>query len=332
MFGGCPRRLLYDNPKTIVLERQGDAIRFHPTLLEFAGHYRFEPRPVGIARGNEKGRVERAIRFNRDSFFEARTWSSLPDLNRQADAWCGGHALDRAWPDDRTRTVRDAFDEEKPLLGALPDNPFPVDERVPVTVGKTPYVRFDRNDYSVPHTLVRQTLTVLADLETVRILGSGGEVARHPRSFSKGEVIEDATHISTLIEHKRRGRERKGMDRLGQAAPRSVDFLVLVGQRGGNLGSVTSHLLRYVTEFGAASVNRALSTAIERGTPHLNAVRYLLETWRQEAGQPAKKPIQLPNNPRIRDLTVRTHSLDSYDFPQEDSDDANHDEETDSDD
>jgi hypothetical protein len=37
-----------------VLERHGDAIRFHPTLLSFAAHYRFEPRPVAVARGNEK--------------------------------------------------------------------------------------------------------------------------------------------------------------------------------------------------------------------------------------------------------------------------------------
>ncbi len=58
--GGVPRVLLYDNLKSAVLERRGDAIRFHPTLLGFAGHYRYEPRPVAIARGNEKGRVERA--------------------------------------------------------------------------------------------------------------------------------------------------------------------------------------------------------------------------------------------------------------------------------
>ena len=52
-FQGVPKVLLYDNLKSAVLERQGDAIRFHPTLLEFAGHYRYEPRPVAPARGNE---------------------------------------------------------------------------------------------------------------------------------------------------------------------------------------------------------------------------------------------------------------------------------------
>jgi transposase len=78
-FGGVPRVLLYDNLKSAVLERVGDAIRFNPTLLALAGHYRFEPRPVAPARGNEKGRVERAIRYIREGFFAGRsspTWTT----------------------------------------------------------------------------------------------------------------------------------------------------------------------------------------------------------------------------------------------------------------
>jgi transposase len=86
-FGGVPRVLLYDNLKSAVLERRGDAIRFHPTLLSLAGHYRFEPRPVAVARGNEKGRVERAIRYMRTSFFAAREWTVLATLNAEAEAW-----------------------------------------------------------------------------------------------------------------------------------------------------------------------------------------------------------------------------------------------------
>ena len=74
---GVPRVLLYDNLKSAVLERRGDAIRFNPVLLEYAAHYRFEPRPVAVARGNEKRRVERAIRYVRDNFFSAREWTDI---------------------------------------------------------------------------------------------------------------------------------------------------------------------------------------------------------------------------------------------------------------
>jgi transposase len=103
---GCPRVLLYDNLKSAVLERQADAIRFHPTLLAFAAHYHYEPRPVAVARGNEKGRVERAVRYVRDGFFAARQFADVDDLNAQAAAWCAGAAADRPCPEQQTLSVR----------------------------------------------------------------------------------------------------------------------------------------------------------------------------------------------------------------------------------
>jgi hypothetical protein len=73
-----------------------------PTLLGFAGQYRYEPQPVAIARGNEKGRVERAIRYVRDGFFAARSFTDLDDLDAQAAAWCMGPAADWRCPASRT--------------------------------------------------------------------------------------------------------------------------------------------------------------------------------------------------------------------------------------
>jgi transposase len=120
-WNGVPRVLLYDNLKSAVLERRGDAIRFHPTLLGFAGHYRFEPRPVAVARGNEKGRVERAIGYVRGAFFAARSFTDLDDLTAQADGWCRGLAADRRCPGEPDRTVRQVFAEEASrLLPLLP--------------------------------------------------------------------------------------------------------------------------------------------------------------------------------------------------------------------
>src|SRR5271157_2399132 len=62
-WGGAPRTILYDNLKSVVLERRGDAIHFHPRLLELSAHYHFAALPCRPARGNEKGRVERAIQY-----------------------------------------------------------------------------------------------------------------------------------------------------------------------------------------------------------------------------------------------------------------------------
>lgn len=137
-WGGVARVLLYDNLKSAVLERQGQAIRFNPTLLQFAGHYRYEPRPVAVARGNEKGRVERAIRYVREAFFAGRTFADLADLNAQAEAWCVGQAADRRCPEDATLTVREAFARESALLLAWPPNPYPTDEQGAVKGARRP--------------------------------------------------------------------------------------------------------------------------------------------------------------------------------------------------
>jgi len=82
---GVPRTILYDNVKSVVLERVGDHIRFHARLLELAGHYHFAPQPCAVARGNEKGRVERFIGFLRHSFFAARPHS----LSSSPPSACG---------------------------------------------------------------------------------------------------------------------------------------------------------------------------------------------------------------------------------------------------
>src|ERR1700692_1526272 len=91
----------------------------------------------------------------------AREFADLDDLNAQADFWCRGLAADRPCPEQNSFSVREAFAAEAHLLMKLPDNTYPLLERVPVTAGKTPYVRFDLNDYSIPHTHVRRPLTVL---------------------------------------------------------------------------------------------------------------------------------------------------------------------------
>jgi transposase len=304
---------LYDNLKSAVLERRGDAIRFHPTFLEFAAHYRFEPRPVAVARGNEKGRVERAIRHIRQAFFAARTWRDLDDLNAQAEAWCTGPSAERPCPEDRSLSVREAFAQERTLLLPLPDNPYPTDERIEVKVGKTPYARYDLNDYSIPHTHVHWVLTVLASPQQVRILDGEEVIATHPRSYDKGAQIEDPAHIAALTAVKQKARRHRGTDRLVQAAPASRDLLTRAAERGENLGSLTAALLRLLDHYGAGELQTAIDEALEHGVPHPNAVRLSLERRREQRHQPPSLPLPLPADERVRNLVVRPHPLEDYD-------------------
>ena len=311
-FGGVPRVLLYDNLKSAVLERVGETIRFNQTLLAFAGHYRYEPRPVAPYRGNQKGRVERAIRYVRDSFFAARKWRDLDDLNAQAAAWCQGLAAERRCPEDHTRTVGEAFAEEQPHLLALPANPYPTAQRLDVRVGKTPYVRFDLNDYSVPHEHVGRTLTVLATAETVRILQGTAVVALHARSFDRDQQVEDPAHVQALVEQKRHARQHRGLDRLHHAVPACDALFTLAAQQGKNLGALTTGLLKLLDQYGAEALNPALVEAAAAERAHVAAVRQILERHRFEKGLPPAVPLLLPDDPRLRSPGLAPRTLTAY--------------------
>ena len=322
-FTGVPRRAMYDNLKSVVLERTGKAIRFNPVFLEFSGRYRFEPRPVNIARGNEKGRVERAIRYIRSRFFPARKFKDLDDLNRQALTWCETTALERPWPEDSRRTVGEVFLEEKEKLMPLPADPYPCHERVEVKVGKSPYVRFDKNDYSVPHTLVRRALVVLATLDTVRILDGNEVVASHPRSYDRGVQIEDPTHIEKLVAAKTAAGQHRRTDRLAHLVPVSSKLLEQMAERGLPLGRATKELMELLQTYGPEELEAAIEEALRSETPHTQAVRHILDRTRREAGKPPARPLLLPDDPRVRDASVRPHKLESYDKIKEETDDDN---------
>jgi hypothetical protein len=312
-WGGVPRIALYDNLKSAVLERQGAVIRFNPTLLALAGHYRFEPRPVAVARGNEKGRVERAIRYIRDAFFAGRSFKDVDDLNAQADAWVIGPAGQRRCPEDETLTVSEAFAQERDRLLELPGNAFPTEEVRAVSAGKTPYVRFDLNDYSIPHTCVARTLTVAATIDQVRILDGQTLIATHPRSYDRRQQIEIPAHIATLVDHKHQASAHRGTDHLVQAVPLSRDLLTLAVERGEPLGRTVNTLTDLLAQYGVAELTTAIADALARGVPHPNAVRLALERRRQAKGVLPPLAVSLPDHVKRRDVPVRPHCLDDYD-------------------
>lgn len=312
-WGGVPGVVLYDNLKSAVLERQAAAIRFNPLIIELAKKYRFEPRPVAKARGNEKGRVERAIRYIRGAFFMARQWRDLEDLNAQALEWCMTDARERPWPEGDHKTVGAALIEERPRLLALPADPFPTEERREVRVGKTPYVRFDLNDYSVPHDYVCEIVLVLASLKQVRILHAGEVIATHPRSFDRKRQLEDPRHIEKLLEQKHAASRSRSLGRLCAAVPVAEELMKLLADQGSNLGGATSQMLKLLDAYGARRVGCAITEAIEKRVPHPAAVQQILERTHRAESQPPPVAVGLPDDPRIRDITVTPHDLSTYD-------------------
>jgi transposase len=313
-LGGVPRSILYDNLKSVVLERAGDAIRFHPRLLELAGHYHFAPKPCAPYRGNEKGKVERTIRYLRDSFFAARSFPGVDELNAHLARWVEEVAHARAVPGEAAgRTVAQAWVQERPLLLPLPEHPFACDVVRPVSSGKTPYIRFDGNDYSIPDTLVRKPLTLVASTATVRLLQGSLEVALHSRSWSKGDIIEDPLHLAALARKKTHAHELRGRDVLRTRCPRADVLLNLLAARGDNLGNHTARLLSLLERYGPAELESAISETLARGALSPTSVAHVLDMRARHRGSPPPLPVVLPEDPRVREQRVSQHSLTDYD-------------------
>jgi transposase len=308
-FSGCARVLLYDNLKSAVLERHGNQIHFNPRLLELAGHYHFEPRPCQVRSGNQKGRVERAIRYVRDSFWAARQFTTLEECNRQALKWRDEVAHPRPWPDDRNRTVAEAFADEQPRLLELPRHAFDTDRVVAVRSGKTIYVRFDGNDYSIPPEAVGRELMLAASDTGVRILDGGREIARHRRSYNRQQLVLDPAHQQALLGIKHKARESTRDGRLELAVPESVALLERAFAEGESAAQQSAQLLDLLGRYGAHAMRRAVREALRRNTPRASSVAFLL----RQCNLAAPLPLDLSRHPEAQNLEVRPHDLETYD-------------------
>ena len=181
-------------------------------------------------------------------------------------------------------------------------------------------MRFDLNDYSIPHTHVQRPLTVCADPLRVRILDGEDVIATHARSYDRRQQIECAAHLEALVAHKHAASAHRATDRLTAAVPTCQALLAQAAERGEPLGRTTRALTDLLDRYGADELGAAVDEALARGVPHPNAVRLALER-RREAPPPLGVP--LPAHLKTRDVTVRAHPLAGYDrLLEDDHDDA----------
>ena len=97
--------------------------------------------------------------------------------------------------------------------------------------------------------------------------------------------------------------------------------MLRAAERGGNLGNITSHLLRLLDRYGAAELQAAIEETLAIGAaPHPNPVRLALERRRAARQAPPPVVVPLPEHVRKKDTLVTPHRLDIYDQITGDSD------------
>ncbi len=310
-LGGVPRQWLFDNPKVVVLERVGTAVRFHPTLLALCAAMRVEPKLCAVRKPQHKGKVERAIRFLRDRFLAGRTITGIDDGNRALARFITEIAHPRPHPTIAQRSVLDCFTSEGGRLLALP-TPLPETARVePIQVDTQAFVRVDTNRYSVPTAHASRVVTLVMDDRIVRLVDGEAVVAEHPRSWSRRVVIEQPAHRTELVAERQAGRALKGRDRLRAVAPTFDRIVARWAVAGSSLGLRVTRSIKLLELYGDEVFVAAVADLEARGLADVGALALACERHRKGHRRPV--PIDLVFPAHLDDADVIPHDLESYD-------------------
>ena len=313
-FGGVPKKVLYDNLKTVVLHHVGSVVQFNPSFLGFAGHYLFSPVAAPVRYPQAKGRVENAIKYVRTAFFYGRAFRDIDEVRAAALLWCREvanqrlHATTRARPAERLLI-------ERPRLHALPAHRFETDLVVPTVVSKEARVVLDTNTYSVPPTLVGRTVHVRADDTSVRVIDveTGEVLAEHTRGWERRRVHERPEHIAALLDRRPGARGPKRKDRIVALAEPCRLYVLEIARRRIALDSELKKLERLLVRYGEPDFIAGISAALGERTFGARYVQAHIDQHRFKAGLGELPEPVVTGNRDADDVEVQPHDLGDYD-------------------
>jgi transposase len=279
-FGGVPRRVIIDNPKTMVtfVSRSKDRI-FHPRFLALMNHYVIEPVACTPASGWEKGQVENQVQFLRGELFTPRlAFDDLAALNAWLLLRCEELA-ERRHTDQQHRTIVDVFADEKIELRPL-GRPFDGYVEKTVRVRSTCLVQYDSNRYSVPCEYAAHKVSLRAYADRIVVIANDGIVAEHKRYFARNISHFEPWHYVPLLDRKP-GALRNGAPFVGWELPKSMEQIKEHYMREKDGDREFVDLLLLALEHGIDVVEMACDLAVEQRTLRLpaiiNLVNQLLE-------------------------------------------------------
>jgi len=202
-LGALPQKLVWDREGAI-------APRGRPTepFLAFCGALGLGWIILEAGDAQAKGALERDHRFFHGNFEAGRRFANQLDFQAQLDGWC--ERINARKHRSTRQVVSERLDEERALMRALPEPMPDVDRRWVARVPAQPYLRLDRNDYSLdPRQVGRRCELRASQSELTAVSLDTGELcARHRRSFAGGLTFTDPAHQAEL--EQLRGERRRG--------------------------------------------------------------------------------------------------------------------------
>jgi hypothetical protein len=264
-----------------------------------------------------KGRVERAVRFIRESFFIGQSLTTIEKLNTSLSHWLAEVAQKRPWTDDRQKTVEEVWQLERPALISLSGSPFSVRIEKPVRSGKIPFIRFDKNDYSIPYQFAGQPLSLIADQQTVTLARGSEVIAKHPRSFSGGERIIIQEHFSGLTANRPGAETVAARCYLSEMIPEARDLFGLMVERGSGIGPATAKLFELLRTYGKPILTTAIKQALARSYAEPSYIAQACEHAARKSNSPTIIPVNLASHIPGAELYVKPHDAATYDHLME---------------
>jgi transposase len=300
-IGGVARSNWYDNLRSVVTRRTPE-LTFNAQFVDYMSHMGVSIHACNPGKGNEKGRVERAIKDLR-AFVESREFTGIHDLNAKTDWW-------RKEKNERVhRTTHKAPASallEEPLLPlpAIPYKPYRV---IQATVGKTAFVEFDTNRYSVPTDYVDMAAAVFAYPDHVEIAVNDRKVAHHMRSFGRYEKTEHPSHRAKLLERTPHGKYERIYHLMKRMGEEINEFLAAAESEGEDPLRVAHGLFRLLR---GSSREMLLSAVREANSLHVHKLRYL-ESILGPKG-PEESAVY-PQNVSLLEISYQRRELADYD-------------------
>ena len=299
LWGGVPRRGIYDNLKTAIdLIFLGKERQYNRRFLQMASHYLIEPVACTPAAGWEKGQVENQVGHVREQVFTPRLkCADLAELNTLLERRCLEIAQRLAHPEQREHTRWAVFEtQERSALLPLPA-PYDGFAEREVRVSSTALVHYDRNRYSVDCHWAGKTVSVRAYATRIVMVSDGQIVAEHERSFARERTFFDPWHYVPALATKP-GALRNGAPFRDWALPAAILQLRdrLLKKPGGDRQFVM--VLNAIRSDGLEAVTVACELALEARTPSAD---YVLNALNRLKPQPSITPVATPAGLRLKE-------------------------------
>jgi len=286
-FGGSPRHLIFDNLKAAVLNGSGRSACFHAELLALCGYFCLQPIACARRDPESKGVVEGGVRYVKHNALAGRAdeLTRFEDYLALATCWRDQVANVRTHETTRERPI-DRFEKERALLRPLPDIPFDSDEVVPAVVNPHARIAFDGNRYSAPPQFVRKPLTIRANRDELRLLHEGQMVARHVRSYERGQLLVLPEHQLAALALRQRPQQQALAQEFDAWGPEARTFHLELNRRPVKSSVHLRRLLGLAKLYGRHEVLAAIRQALALATYDAAYVENLLLAQRRRRQLP----------------------------------------------